>query len=254
LYTKKDNTTTTGTPHLLMKLDKLNMAKTLFKLPTSDSCGDICAAECLVNGRKVLVVTVYVPANTPKSDCNSLIFSNLAGYSPNVCRMFKILARRGFEDMRIKLAGDFNVNVKDNYNAELVEFMKDTFELDVPSDLCQGTTRSNFCSDIVFGRNVDNLSCMNYFSYYSYHTPILSRTNHQAPQLTDVTANCYLPSFLFCKSPVHISARRPVILSFVLVFFFQACIGLIHQIKPRTPLSASFAVHYLPIILPLNAT
>jgi hypothetical protein len=27
------------------------------------------------------------------------------------------------------LAGDFNVSVKNNYNAELTEFMKDTFEL-----------------------------------------------------------------------------------------------------------------------------
>jgi hypothetical protein len=52
--------------------------------------------------------------------------------------MFKFLARRG-ENMLIILVGDFNVNVKDNYNAELVEFMKDTFELYVLSDLSQGT-------------------------------------------------------------------------------------------------------------------
>jgi hypothetical protein len=86
--------------------------------------------------------------------------------------------------MPVILAGDFNVNVKDNYNAELVEFMKDTFE-----HLSQGTTRSNSCINMVFGRNVDNLSCMNYVSYFSYHRPVLSRTNHQAPQLTDVTTN-----------------------------------------------------------------
>jgi hypothetical protein len=91
--------------------------------------------------------------------------------------------------MPVILAGDFNVNVKDNYNAELVEFMKDTFELDVLSDLSQGTTRSNSCIDMVFERNVDNLACMNYVSYFSYPRPILSRTNHQAPQLTDVTTN-----------------------------------------------------------------
>jgi hypothetical protein len=88
--------------------------------------------------------------------------------------------------MPIILAGDLNVNVKDNYNVELVEFMRDTFELDVLSDLSQGTTRYNSCIDMVFGRNVDNLSCMNYVSYFSHHTPILSRTNNQAPQLTDV--------------------------------------------------------------------
>jgi endonuclease/exonuclease/phosphatase (EEP) superfamily protein YafD len=90
--------------------------------------------------------------------------------------------------MSVILAGDFNVSVKDNCNAELVGFIKDTFEL-VLSDLHQGTTRPNSCIDMVFGRNVDNLSCMNYVSYFSYHRPILSRTNHQAPQLTDVTTN-----------------------------------------------------------------
>jgi hypothetical protein len=37
------------------------------------------------------------------------------------------------------------------------------------------------------GRNVDNLSCMDYVSYFSYHRPILSTANHQALQLTDVT-------------------------------------------------------------------
>jgi hypothetical protein len=43
-----------------MKLDKQNMAKTTFNLPASDSCGDVCAAECLVNGQKMLAVTVRI--------------------------------------------------------------------------------------------------------------------------------------------------------------------------------------------------
>jgi hypothetical protein len=70
--------------------------------------------------------------------------------------MFQFLARRGCEDMPIIFVGDFNVNVKDNYNAKLVELMKDTFKLDVLSDLSQGTTRSNSYIDMIFGRNVDN--------------------------------------------------------------------------------------------------
>jgi hypothetical protein len=53
--------------HLLMKLDKQNMAKTSFKLDASESFGDVCAAECLVNGQKVLMVTVYVSPNTPSN-------------------------------------------------------------------------------------------------------------------------------------------------------------------------------------------
>jgi hypothetical protein len=109
----------------------------------------------------------------------------LAGYSPKMCKIFKFLVRRGCEDMPIMLPGDFKFNVKYNYNAELVEFMKDSFELDDLSDLSQGTTRFNSCNDKVFGLNVENLPCMNYVSYFSYHRPILSRTNHQAPQIID---------------------------------------------------------------------
>jgi hypothetical protein len=63
-----DNASTMATPHLLMKLDKQNMAKTSFKLPASDSCADVCAAECPVNGQKVLVLTVYVSPNTPSDE------------------------------------------------------------------------------------------------------------------------------------------------------------------------------------------
>jgi hypothetical protein len=55
-----DNATTMATPHLLMKLDKQNMTKTSFNLPAPDSCANVCAAECPVNGQKVPVVTVYV--------------------------------------------------------------------------------------------------------------------------------------------------------------------------------------------------
>jgi hypothetical protein len=67
--------------------------------------------------------------------------------------------------------------------------MKDTFELDVLSDLSQVITKPNSCIDMVFGRNAGKLSCMKYVSYFSYHRPILSITNHHAPQLTDVTTN-----------------------------------------------------------------
>jgi hypothetical protein len=84
-----------ATPHLLMTLDKQNMAKTSFKLPASDSCADVCAAEYLVHVQKVLVVAAYVSPNTPSDDWKSLIFSNLAGYSPKVskCLSFFIKER-----------------------------------------------------------------------------------------------------------------------------------------------------------------
>jgi hypothetical protein len=107
--------------------------------------------QCPVNAQKVLVVTTYVPSNTPSNDWKSLIFSNLVGYSPKMFKMFKFLARRVCEDMPVILAGDFTIIVRDKYNAELVEFMKDTFELNILLYLSQATTRSNSCIDMVFG-------------------------------------------------------------------------------------------------------
>jgi hypothetical protein len=46
--------------HLLMKLDKQNMTKMSFKLAASELRGDVCAAECLVNGQKMPVLTVRI--------------------------------------------------------------------------------------------------------------------------------------------------------------------------------------------------
>jgi hypothetical protein len=65
--------------------------------------------------------------------------------------MFKFFKRRGCEDMSIILVGDFKDDVEVNYNGELVEFMKDTSELDVLSDHPQGTIRSNSCINMVLG-------------------------------------------------------------------------------------------------------
>jgi hypothetical protein len=77
--------------------------------------------------------------------------------------MFKFLSRRGCEDMPIILAGNFNVN------------MKNTFELDVLLDLSEGMTRSNSCIDVV---NVDNLSCMNYVLLALEHNQSPSYSTH----------------------------------------------------------------------------
>jgi hypothetical protein len=43
---------------------------------------------------------------------NSCATSYVTAY--NLCRMFKLMAKRDCEDMLIILAADFNVNVKDN--------------------------------------------------------------------------------------------------------------------------------------------
>jgi hypothetical protein len=178
---ERNDTTIRATPHLLMRLDTQIMAKKSFKVAASDSCGDICAVEFLVSGRKRLVMTECISSDTPSNDWKTLIFSNFDVYFSKVCKIFKFLLRRSCEDIPIILAV--------NFNAEIVDFMEDIFELDILSDHSQGTTRSNFCIDMVFRRNVDNLSCTNYVSYLSCHRYILSRNNHQVLQLNDVTTN-----------------------------------------------------------------
>lgn len=45
-----ENNNAMATTHILMKLEKQNMTKPSFKLAASESCGDVHAAECLVNG------------------------------------------------------------------------------------------------------------------------------------------------------------------------------------------------------------
>jgi hypothetical protein len=97
------------------------------------------------------------------------------------------LAREIREVMIIILTGDFNINVKDNYNAGLVELMGDTSKLDVLWDLSEGTTRSNLLRYGLWTRC--GQSCKNYVSYFSSQRSILSISNHKTPQHTDVTTN-----------------------------------------------------------------
>jgi hypothetical protein len=75
-------------------------------------------------------------------------------------RSFNVHLKRNLIHKSMYLQGCIKKATVKRWLEQLVEFMKDTFELDVLSDLSQGT-RSNSCIDMVFGRNVDNLSCTN---------------------------------------------------------------------------------------------
>jgi hypothetical protein len=101
----------------------------------------------------------------------------------------KTLLHEGANGMKPQVTETVTICSMLKGTVKFVEFVKDTCKLDVLSGLSQGTATSNSCIDMVFGRNVDNLSWMNYVSYFSCHRPILSRTNHQDSQLTDVTKN-----------------------------------------------------------------
>jgi hypothetical protein len=52
--------------------------------------------------------------------------------------------------------------------------MEETFGLKLMSNPQCSTTRPKSCIVMVFDRNVDNLKCANYITYFSYHRLILS--------------------------------------------------------------------------------
>jgi hypothetical protein len=83
--------------------------------------------------------------------------------------------------------------------------MQDTFGLDLLSDLKEDTSRSNSYIDMVFGRNVDRLTCIKYVSYFSYHRPILCVTS-QATQITEFVPEKKCNSWVY----LHLQCLRRI--------------------------------------------
>jgi hypothetical protein len=118
---KINNATIMATPYLPMKLDKPNMAKTSFKLPSSDSRGDVYPAEGYCKPTKAGGGD-YVRTSISKCSQRRLeIFETfkLGWVFSKVRKMFKFLTRRSCEYIPVILAGDFNANVKDKSSRKL---------------------------------------------------------------------------------------------------------------------------------------
>ncbi|KDR08288.1 hypothetical protein L798_01976 [Zootermopsis nevadensis] len=107
---EKHGATTMATPHLLMKLPKEDGAD--YRIAEAEKSGDICASECMVNGEKVFVVTLYISNNTPIDDCKRFVFSHLGTFPPKFTEMFSIMATEDRNTMPIILAGAFNIDLK----------------------------------------------------------------------------------------------------------------------------------------------
>jgi hypothetical protein len=99
-----------------------------------------------------------------------------------------------FKFLRI-LAGNFHINVKDNYDAELVEsfriFLKERLDLVLASIWSVDEMWTIYPTRTAF----------------SYHRPILSITNQQAPRLTDVTTK--KPSVVLVRKRTTPTERLP---------------------------------------------
>jgi hypothetical protein len=88
----------------------------------------------------------------------------LETFAPKFSEEYSIVAEEGRNTIPIILAGDFNIELKKKENETFVINIEATFGL-------------KSCIDMMFARNVDNLECANYITYFSYHRPILSITN-----------------------------------------------------------------------------
>jgi endonuclease/exonuclease/phosphatase family metal-dependent hydrolase len=131
----------------------------------------------MVNGEKVLIVTLYLSSNTPIYDYKRFVLIHLGTFTPKFSEEYSIMPEEGRSTIPIILAGDFNIELKKKENKSFVNYMDETFGLKLMSNPQCSTTRSKSCIDMVFARNIDNLKCANYITYFSYHRPILSITN-----------------------------------------------------------------------------
>jgi endonuclease/exonuclease/phosphatase family metal-dependent hydrolase len=131
----------------------------------------------MVNGEKVLIVTLYLSNNTPTDDCKRFVLIHFGTFAPKFSEEYAIVPEEGLNTIPIILAGDFNTELKKKENETLVTDMEETFGLKLMSNPQCSTTRDKSCIDMVFARNVDNLKCANYVTYFSYHRPILSINN-----------------------------------------------------------------------------
>jgi hypothetical protein len=130
----------------------------------------------MINGEKVLIVTLYLSNNTPIDDCKRFVLIHFGTFTPKFSEEYSIMPEEGHSTIPIILAGDFSIDLKKE-NETFVTYMDETFGLKLMSNPQCSTTRSKSCIDMVFARNVDNLKCANYITYFSYHRPILSVTN-----------------------------------------------------------------------------
>jgi hypothetical protein len=118
----------------------------------------------MVNSEKVLIVTLHLSNNTPIDDCKRFVLIHLGTFAPNFSEEYSIVPEEGRNTITKILVGDFNIELKKKEHETFVINMEETFGL-------------KSCIDMVFARNVDNLKCANYITYFSYHRPILSITN-----------------------------------------------------------------------------
>jgi len=86
-------------------------------------------------------------------------------YSPK----YDIVRRLGFD-----FGDNFNINLKSTNEQEFVIFIRNMFGLELKTNLNISTTRNNTTVDAIFTSHIDDLTTMNYMSYFSNYKSLLN--------------------------------------------------------------------------------
>jgi hypothetical protein len=83
----------------------------------------------MVNGEKVLIVTLYLSNNTHIEDCKRFVLIHLGTFAPKFSEGNSIVQEEGSNTIPIILAGGFNIELKKKENKNVVINMEETFGL-----------------------------------------------------------------------------------------------------------------------------
>jgi hypothetical protein len=143
-----------STEHDLLKFDESK--KEVKRIATAhDGVGDICSVETVINGKRALLVSVYISPNTSLKEIRKFFILNLLAYSPKLKGLFEDLEEHRYYDLPIIMGGDFNLDLRGHDGATFIEFMKKELGLEIKNNIAISTTRNSTCIDAIFSRYID---------------------------------------------------------------------------------------------------
>jgi len=157
--------------HDLLKHDR--EALQVKRLATAhDGVGDICAVETQIDGKRVLLISVYITPRTNSLETRDFFELNLMVYKPKLLDVIDIVKRRGYDQIPIVLVGDLNIDLNSTCGHELILFICEKFCLELNNNPTISTTRNRMTIDTVFSHQIYYLTTKHYISYI----PIIDRS------------------------------------------------------------------------------
>jgi len=125
---------------------------------THDGMEDICAVETQIDGKRALLVFVYITPRTNSLETRDFFELTLMAYKPKVSNVIDNVKRRGYDQISIVLVGNLNIDLNSIRGHELILFRREKFCLELNNDPVISTTRNRTTVDAVFSRYIDHLT------------------------------------------------------------------------------------------------